>query len=73
MSEKKSVAAGLGIGAASLLAAQGADAAEIMQVAAGDSRAGLLLFPLTAAVGWVLFNIAGPALNQLNTMSEKKK
>eukprot|EP00890_Picochlorum_soloecismus_P003594 jgi/Picsp_1/4235/NSC_01744-R1_photosystem ii protein len=76
MSEKsnKGLAAGLGLGLASLMAAQGADAAtEMMNVADGDSRAGLLLFPVAAALGWVGFNIAGPALNQLNTMSEKSK
>jgi len=76
MSEKnnKGLAAGLGLGLASLMSAQGADAAtEIMNVADGDSRAGLLLIPVAAALGWVGLNIAGPALNQLNTMSEKNK
>ena len=68
---KKGVAAGLGLGAASLLATQSADAAtEAMQLAAGDSRAGLLFLPLTAALGWVLFNIAGPAGNQIKNMSK---
>ena len=59
MSDKKrSVAAGLGLGAATLLAAQSADAAtEIATVAASDGRAGLLFLPLLAALGWVGFNI----------------
>ncbi|KAG7673494.1 hypothetical protein Ndes2526B_g03057 [Nannochloris sp. 'desiccata'] len=72
MSEKnKSVAAGLGLGAASLLAAQGADAAEIMELAAGDNRAGLLLLPLGAAFAWVGVNILPGLKNQLDAMAEK--
>ena len=31
----------------------------------------LLLTPVGAAVGWVLFNILGPATGQLDTMSDK--
>lgn len=73
MNSRKGLIAGLGLGAASLLAAQGADAAtEAMQLAASDSRSGLLFLPLVAALGWVGFNIAGPALNQINSMNEKK-
>jgi photosystem II PsbY protein len=73
MNEKnnKSVAAGLGLGAASLLAAQGADAAEIMELAAGDGRAGLLLLPLGAAFAWVGVNILPGLKNQLDAMAEK--
>ena len=47
-------------------------ATEMMNIAAGDARTGLLAFPVLAALGWVGFNIAGPALNQLNDMSDKK-
>jgi len=73
MSEKnKSVAASLGLGATSLLAAQGADAAEIMELSAGvDSRAGLLVLPLGAAFAWVGVNILPGLKNQLDTMAEK--
>jgi photosystem II PsbY protein len=73
MNEKnnKSVAVGLGLGAASLLAAQGADAAEIMELAAGDGRAGLLLLPLGAAAVWVGINILPGLKNQLDAMAEK--
>merc|ERR1711918_279256 len=35
-----------------------------------DVRLGLLLVPPAAAVGWVGFNILGPALNQLDGMNE---
>ena len=70
MSDKKrSVAAGLGLGAATLLAAQSADAAtEIATIAAGDGRGGLLLALVSTALGWVLFQIAEPANNQLRSM-----
>ena len=41
--KKRSVAAGLGLGAASLLAAQNADAAQqVADLAAGDNRVGIL-------------------------------
>jgi len=70
MNSKKSIAAGLGL--ATLLAAQNADAAtEAMQLAAGDGRTGLLFLPVAAALGWVGFNITGPALNQLDKMNNK--
>ena len=66
MSAKKSVAAGLGLGAASLLMAGNADAAtEAMQLAGSDGRAGILLTLFVPVIGWVLFNILGPAQNQV--------
>jgi len=66
--KKAAIATGLGLAAASLLAAPQADAAtEIAQVA-GDGRIGVLLLVFVPVVGWVLFNIGGPALNQLNNM-----
>jgi photosystem II PsbY protein len=74
MAEKnnKSVAIGLGLGAASLLAAQGADAAtEVMDLAAGDGRAGLLILPLGAAITWVAINILPGLKNQIDAMAEK--
>ena len=51
MADKKRAVA-IGLGAASLLAAQSADASEIMTIAAGDGRGGLLFLPLAAALGW---------------------
>ncbi|GMH32439.1 hypothetical protein BSKO_00273 [Bryopsis sp. KO-2023] len=71
---KKGVVAGLGLGAATMLAAQNAEAAQqIGSIAAGDNRLGALLFLLVPAIGWVLFNIGGPASRQLDDMSGKKK
>ncbi len=60
--KKRSIATGLGLGAAaSLLAAQNADAAQqIADLAASDSRAGLLLTLLFPALGWVGFNMFQP-------------
>ncbi|CAM6084700.1 unnamed protein product [Calypogeia fissa] len=61
-------AIGLG-GAASLLAANQADAAqEIAQLADSDSRGLVVLVVLLPAIGWVLYNILQPALNQFNKM-----
>ena len=67
---KKRSAAGLGLGltAASLLAASAADAATDVAQLAGDSRGGLLALLFAPALGWVAFNIAGPAFNQLSNM-----
>jgi hypothetical protein len=69
MSNKAAIA---GAGLATLFVAGQADAAqEMMNVA--DARPGLLLFPLGAALAWVLFNIAGPTKNQIDDMANKKK
>ncbi|KAL9235586.1 hypothetical protein vseg_010332 [Gypsophila vaccaria] len=37
-----------------------------------DNRGLALLLPIVPAVGWVLFNILGPALNQVNRMRNDK-
>ncbi|EFN55287.1 hypothetical protein CHLNCDRAFT_134219 [Chlorella variabilis] len=72
--KKRSVAAGLGLGAASLLAAQNAEAAQqVADLAAGDNRFGTIAFLALPVVGWVLFNILGPLQNQLDAMGDKKK
>ena len=75
MSEKgkgrKSVIGGLGL--AGLLAAGQADAAQEIAATAGDSRIGILATLFVPLAGWVLFNIAGPAKNQFDNMSEKGK
>lgn len=68
------MAAGLGLGAALLLASEQADAAqEVAQLAAGDNRLGIIATLFLPVVGWVLFNIGGPALNQLNQLSSRNK
>ena len=36
------------------------------ELAQSDSRLGLLVFVFLPAIGWVLFNIFEPALNQVN-------
>ena len=62
--KKKSVAAGLGLGAASLLAAQSAEAAQqVADLAAGDNRFGTLALLALPALGWVGFNILGEWLS----------
>ena len=67
-----SLAAGLGLGTALLLASEKADAAqEISQLAASDNRIGIIATLFLPVVGWVLFNIGGPALNQLANTAEK--
>ena len=70
----RGTAAGVGLGAALLLASQKADAAqEIAQLAAGDNRFAIIATLFLPVVGWVLFNIGGPALNQLNNAANKNK
>src|SRR5687768_13657396 len=39
-------------------------ASELAQIAASDNRGSILLTLLVPVLGWVAFNIAGPALNQ---------
>lgn len=49
-------------------------AQQIAEIAEGDNRALALLLPIIPAILWVLYNILGPALNQINRMrSEKSK
>ncbi|KAM7269105.1 hypothetical protein ACFE04_024602 [Oxalis oulophora] len=49
--------------------ASASEIATLADAAAGsDSRGQLLLFVLAPAIGWVLYNILQPALNQLNRM-----
>ena len=68
--KKKGIAGAVGL--ASLMAAGQADAAQEVMDVAIDGRFGILLL-LGPAVGWVLFNIAGPAFNQVDNMNKKKK
>lgn len=42
---------------------------QVSEVAAGDNRALILAVIFLPALGWVAFNILGPALNQLSTMA----
>jgi photosystem II PsbY protein len=68
---KRSVIGALGLGGASMLLAPHADAAqEIANVADSDSRGLIIIGLLLPAIGWVLFNILKPALNQVNKMVE---
>jgi photosystem II PsbY protein len=41
---------------------------QLMALAADDNRGIALLLPLVPAIGWVLFNILQPGLNQFNKM-----
>ncbi|XP_047085921.1 photosystem II core complex proteins psbY, chloroplastic-like [Lolium rigidum] len=78
MRSEKALVAGLGIGAAAaagLAAAPEPASAAVQELAAlaaatptDDNRGLLLLFVVAPAIGWVLFNILQPALNQLNKM-----
>ena len=48
-------------------------ASEVAQLAAGDNRVGIIATLALPALGWVAFNIAGPALNQLANMDDANK
>jgi len=45
-----------------------ADVAAAADAGGSDNRGQLLLFVVAPAIGWVLYNILQPALNQLNRM-----
>ncbi|XP_031263875.1 photosystem II core complex proteins psbY, chloroplastic [Pistacia vera] len=47
-------------------------AQQIAEIAEGDNRGLALLLPIIPAIGWVLFNILQPALNQINKMRSTK-
>jgi len=66
-------AVGAGLGLSALLgASSSADAAQLVgDVAASDNRLFIILGLFLPALGWVLFNMAGPVLNQINAMAEK--
>ncbi|KAK7399631.1 hypothetical protein VNO78_10818 [Psophocarpus tetragonolobus] len=73
MRSTKGLIIGLGLGGlAGLVAAQHASASEVAALAAAeaatDNRGQLLLFVVTPAIAWVLYNIFQPALNQINRM-----
>ncbi len=70
---KASTALTAAIGAASLFAAQQASAAsEIAQLAKSDNRPLIIATLFIPVVGWVGFNILGPALNQAAQMAKSK-
>ncbi|XP_024383068.1 uncharacterized protein [Physcomitrium patens] len=70
-SRKRGVVGALGLGGASMLLAPHADAAqEIANLADSDSRGLIIIGLLLPAIGWVLFNILRPALNQVNQIIE---
>ncbi|KAG7029231.1 Photosystem II core complex proteins psbY, chloroplastic, partial [Cucurbita argyrosperma subsp. argyrosperma] len=74
MRSDKGVIIGLGLGgltASGFMYAPDASASELAMIAdasSSDSRGQLLLFVVTPAILWVLYNILQPALNQLNRM-----
>ncbi|XP_022131700.1 photosystem II core complex proteins psbY, chloroplastic [Momordica charantia] len=74
MRSDKGVIIGLGLGglaASEFMYAPDASAAEIAMIAdasSSDARGQLLLFVISPAILWVLYNILQPALNQLNRM-----
>nr|AFK46434.1 unknown [Lotus japonicus] len=80
MRNTKGVIVGLGLGLGGLAAGSGmlwapeASAGELGIIAdaaaagGSDNRGQLLLFVVAPAIGWVLFNILQPALNQINRM-----
>lgn len=72
MRDQKGVIVGLGLGgglaASGFLYTPSASAAVDSTVSSGDNRGVLLLFVIAPAVGWVLYNILQPALNQINKM-----
>ncbi|KAL5544014.1 hypothetical protein UlMin_007798 [Ulmus minor] len=47
-------------------------AQQIADLSEGDNRGLALLLPLVPAILWVLYNILGPALNQINRMRSDK-
>ena len=60
--------------AATMMSSGNAQAAsEVAQLAAGDNRLGIIATLALPALGWVLFNIGGPALNQLANMDQSNK
>lgn len=68
---KRGIIGALGLGGASMLLTPHADAAqEIASLADSDSRGLIIIGLLLPAIGWVLFNILRPALNQVNKMIE---
>ncbi|XP_021744020.1 photosystem II core complex proteins psbY, chloroplastic-like [Chenopodium quinoa] len=67
MRNEKAVIVGLGLGLSGLLLAT-PEAQAASESAGSDNRGTLLLLVVLPAIGWVLFNILQPALNQLNRM-----
>lgn len=65
---KRGVLGAIGLSSAMALIPENADAAQEMATLAADNRPLILLFVMGPAVGWVLFNIARPAFNQINKM-----
>ncbi|KAL8532828.1 hypothetical protein ACS0TY_009149 [Phlomoides rotata] len=58
----------IGAGLAGLATFHAPDASAAVAEAAADNRGQLLLFVVTPAIAWVLYNILQPALNQINRM-----
>ena len=69
----RAAAIGLGLSAASLLAASSAQAANEVASLAADGRPVLFLALFAPALIWVGINIAGPAFNQIKGMADADK
>ncbi|CAM8948305.1 unnamed protein product [Rhodiola kirilowii] len=67
MRSSKGLIIGLGLGALMAMNNE-ASAAAAAAEAGSDNRGTLLLLVVAPAIGWVLFNILQPALNQINRM-----
>jgi photosystem II PsbY protein len=67
----KALIGATGLSAAALLSSDSADAAQEVMNLAVDNRPFILLGLLVAVLGWVLFNIARPALNQVFRMVDQ--
>jgi len=72
-SQKTASLASLGVAATTLLAQQAHAANEVAELADGDNRLLILAVIFVPALGWVAFNILGPALNQLANMDANSK
>ncbi|EPS71995.1 hypothetical protein M569_02764, partial [Genlisea aurea] len=78
LSSKRAAVSGAGTAIAGavfsvLAASEPAMAAQqLAEIADGDNRGLALLIPIVPALGWVLFNILQPALNQINRMRNSK-
>jgi hypothetical protein len=72
LQEQVTRAAAWSTAAATLLAAGNAHAAnEIAQLAARDNRLGIIATLFVPVLGWVAYNIGGPALNQFKNAGVK--
>jgi photosystem II PsbY protein len=72
VSQAGKIAALSAVASSWVFSGQAQAAVELANVAASDNRLGTLSLLFLPALGWVAFNIAQPAFNQLNRMDELK-